>query len=193
MGDFELVVHHDYTSGTCADTSGYGNHGYSTTSPNPDGLPFDGRSTRVVVFPAPSLTNLGGIRARVRLRADALSERRTLIEGYLAFSFSIEPDGALLGAVYAGLKWYVLSTPPGIVTTGRWTDVAFVYDGRDTMSLSADGTLIALRQDLLGGIADIEWPYGLNIGAWPDDDVRVFAGVMSELWLWRLPTPAEHR
>ncbi|WP_405771914.1 LamG domain-containing protein [Actinacidiphila glaucinigra] len=193
MADFELVVHHDYTSGTCTDTSGFGNHGFGTMSPDTDGMPFDGHSSRVVVFPAPSLTNLGGLRARVRLRPDALSERRTLIEGYLAFSLSIEPDGALLGAVYAGLKWYVLSTPPGIVTTGRWTDVAFVYDGRDTMSLSADGTLIALRQDLLGRIADIEWPYGLNIGAWPDDDVRIFAGVMSELWLWRLPTSAEHR
>jgi hypothetical protein len=186
MGDFELVVHHRYTSGSCADLSGHGNHGHSTTAATPEGMPFDGHSTRVVVFPSPSLTELGGLRARVRLCADALAERRTLVEGYLAFSFSIEPDGALLGSVYAGLRWYVLATSPGVVPAGRWVDVGFVYDGLDTMTLSVDASLVALRQDNLGRVGGVEWPYGLNIGAWPDDDARVFSGRMAEVWLWRL-------
>ncbi|MEU9888847.1 LamG-like jellyroll fold domain-containing protein [Sphaerisporangium sp. NPDC051011] len=186
MNDAELVVHHRYTSGSSADLSGHGNHGHTTTTATPEGMPFDGFGTRVVVFPSPSLTDLGGLRARVRLYADALAERRTIVEGYLAFSFSIEPDGGLLGAVYAGLKWYVLSTPPGVVPQGQWVDVAFVYDGRDTMTLSVDGSLVALRQDNLGRVGAVEWPYGLNIGAWPDDDARVFSGWMAEIWLWRL-------
>ncbi|GAA0360180.1 hypothetical protein GCM10009530_06850 [Microbispora corallina] len=186
MPGFELVVHHRYTSGSSADLSGHGNHGHSATRPDPDGMPFDGRGSRVVVFPSPSLADLGGVRARVRLRADALAERRTLVEGYLAFSFSIEPDGALLGSVYAGLQWHVLATAPGLVPTGRWVDVSFVYDGLDLMTLSVDGALAASREDNLGRVGGVEWPYGLNIGAWPDDDVRVFDGRMAEVWLWRL-------
>ena len=47
---FELVLHHDYASGSTADMSGHGNHGYrSVADPvSADGDPatFDGRNTR---------------------------------------------------------------------------------------------------------------------------------------------------
>ncbi|MBP2706883.1 hypothetical protein JOL79_24040 [Microbispora sp. RL4-1S] len=186
MNEFELVVHHDYTSGSLADLSGHGNHGHSATAPAAGGMPFDGRRTHVVVFPSSSLEELGGLRARARVWADTLGDRRTLLEGYLAFSFSVSPDGALAGSVYAGLQWHEITTAPGTVPTGRWADLGFVYDGRDTMALSVDGALVAVRQGNLGRVGGVEWPYGLNVGAWPDDNARVFSGRMAEVWLWRL-------
>ncbi|GAA3446533.1 LamG-like jellyroll fold domain-containing protein [Planomonospora venezuelensis] len=184
---FELVVHHRYGSGSCADLSGYANDGHATAgTAGAEGMPFDGRSTRVVVFPALSLTDLGGIRARARVQVDELDDRRTIMEGYLSFSFSVEPDGALSGSVYTGLEWHLIRTGPGVVPRHRWIDVGFVYDGRDSASLSLDGRVVASRHADFGRMGGVEWPYGLNIGAWPDEAARVFSGRMAEVWLWRL-------
>lgn len=186
---FELVLHHRYTSGTCADHSGYANHGYpSAGTPGPDGMAFDGRTTRVVVFPARSLATLGGFRIRARVRLDELADRRTVMEGYLAFHFSVDPEGSLVGSFLAGQEWHLITSPPGAVGTGRWVDLGFVYDGRDHMALSVDGRTVAVRHANLGRVGGIEWPYGLNIGAWPDEAARVFSGQMAEIWLWR-PSP----
>jgi hypothetical protein len=187
MPTFELVVHHDYTTGSCHDLSGNGNHGHTTAVPgDPDGIMFDGRSTRVVVFPSVSLASLGGIRARARIWAGNLGDRRTIMEGYLAFSFSAEPDGALAGSIYTGLEWHGIRTPPSTVPLQRWVDVAYVYDGRDSQVLLLDGQIVAAQHANLGSVGGIEWPYGLNVGAWPDDATRVFSGRMTEVWLWRL-------
>ncbi|GLZ07201.1 hypothetical protein Acsp03_46670 [Actinomadura sp. NBRC 104412] len=198
---FELVVHHRYTSGTCADLTGHANHGYAghgyaghedagpgnTTvgDADPQGLAFDGRTTRVVVFPALSLTALGGVRARARVWVDDLADRGTIMEGYLAFSFAVEPDGTLTGSVYTGLEWHLVTSPPATVPYRRWVDLAFVYDGRDHLALSVDGRTVAGRSAAVGRVGDVEWPYGLTIGAWPDLAARVFNGRMAEVWLWR--------
>jgi hypothetical protein len=32
----------------------------------------------------------------------------------------------------------------------------------------------------------VGWPFGLNIGAWPDKDRRVFKGRIDEVKLWRM-------
>lgn len=187
MSAFELVVHHRYTSESCNDLSGHGNHGHCTAAPSsPDGITFDGRSTRVVVFPSASLATLRGIRARARIYLHELGERRTIMEGYLAFSFSIEPDGALTGSIYTGFEWHAIMTPPSTVPLHRWVDVSYVYDGKDSAILSLDSRIVAAQNVNLGSVDDIEWPYGLNIGAWPDDSIRVFSGRMAEVWLWRL-------
>ena len=192
MSTFELVVHQRYTSGSAADLSGHGNHGHPSPSPaggataDPDGMAFDGLSTRVVVFPSTSLATLGGVRARARVRADERGDRRTIMEGYLAFAFSVEPDGALAASIYAGTQWHEIRASPGTVPLGRWVDVAFVYDGRDTATLSLDGAVVASRHATLGRVGGVEWPYGLNVGAWPDQDLRVFSGRIAEVWLWRM-------
>jgi Concanavalin A-like lectin/glucanases superfamily len=193
MSAFELVVHHRYTSGSCADLSGYSNHGHhATTSTDhgglaePDGILFDGRTTRMVVFPSISLADLRGIRVRARVRLDALSDRRTIMEGYLAFSFSVEPDGALTGSIYSAAQWHEIRTPASTVPLHRWVDATFLYDGRDTATLSLDGVVVASRHANVGTVGGVQWPYGLNIGAWPDQDLRVFSGRMAEIWLWRL-------
>jgi len=185
----ELVVHHCYTSGSAADLSGYANHGYPSSAevlPAADGgLVLDGRSSRVVAFPSASLTDLRSLRVRARVTVDELGDRRTVAEGYLAFSFSVEPDASLAGAVYTGARWHGVRSAPGTVPTERWVDVAFSYDGQDTLSLAVDGRLVGTRFAPIGAVDSIHWPYGLNIGAWPDQDLRVFSGRMAKLWLWR--------
>jgi hypothetical protein len=187
---FELVVHHDYASGSTADLSGHGNHGYRSAADDVmadrDLATFDGRSTRVVVLPSNTLADLRGVRMRVRMRLDRLGDRRTIIEGYLAFAFVVDPDGALAGGVYTAYRWDEVRTPAAAVPLGRWVDVEFVYDGRDTASLSLDGTPVASRYVPLGTVGSVEWPYGLNVGAWPDRDLRVFDGSIAEVRLWRL-------
>lgn len=186
MSASELVVYHKYTSGNCDDLSGNGNHGHATAvRRSPDGIMFDGHSMRVVVFPSSSLASLGGIRARARIWVDELGDRRTIMEGYLAFSFSAEPDGALAGSIYTGMEWHGISTPPAVVPLHRWVDVSYSYNGTDFAALSVDGRIVAAQHANLGSIGGIEWPYGLNIGAWPDDATRVFSGQMAEVWLWR--------
>ena len=193
MSRFELVVHHRYQSGTAVDLSGYANDGHATThisaesdSVEADGMLFDGHATRVVVFPSPSLRNLGGIRARARVRVDDLGDRRTIMEGYLSFSLSVEPDGSLRGSIYTGLEWHLVQTSPGSIEERRWSDVEFVYNGRDSATLSVNDRLAAARYAHLGRLSDVEWPYGLNVGAWPDENARAFSGHIAELWLWRM-------
>lgn len=184
----ELVVHHRYAAGTARDLSGYDNHGYRLPAPAggpDDATVFDGRSTRVVVFPSASLAGLGAVRARARIFVEQLGDRRTIVEGYLAFAFGVEADGALAGAVLTGFRWDGVTSDPGAVPVGRWVDVAFAYDGRDTTVLTVDGTIVASRCLPLGRVAGVQWPYGLNIGAWPDGDLRVFHGKIAEVWVWK--------
>lgn len=183
----ELVVHHRYGDGTARDLSGYENHGHRLPAAAGDDVAtFDGRATRVVVFPSDSLDGLGAVRVRARILVEQLGDRRTIVEGYLAFAFGVEADGALAGSVLTGFRWDGVSTGPGAVPLGRWVDVGFVYDGRDTAVLTVDGAVVASRYVPLGTVGGVQWPYGLNIGAWPDGDLRVFHGKIAEVWLWKL-------
>jgi len=182
----ELVVHHRYADGSGVDLSGRENHGYRVASSEASPFStFDGAGTRVVVLPASDLTNLGAVRVRARMRLDRLGDRRTIMEGYLAFAFLVEPDGALTGSVYTDGRWDDVRTAPGAVELGRFVDVAFTYDGIDTALLSVDGAIVAARYVPLGRVGSVRWPYGISVGAWPDGDLCVFVGEIAEVWLWR--------
>jgi Concanavalin A-like lectin/glucanases superfamily len=190
---FELVLRHDYTTWGAADGSGLGNHGHTFGDPafGPDGLAFDGQRTRVAVPPSPTLAGLSGVRVSARLRVDELGERRTVIEGYLAFAVVVEEDGGLSGGVYTAERWDGAASAPGIVPLGRWVEVTFVYDGRDTAMLWLDGVAVGSRLLPMGPIGGVAWPYGVSIGAWPDQDLRMFRGVISRVELWRPVPPAQ--
>ena len=189
-------MHHRYRAGTATDLSGHGNDGHRIAPRPGDGSAgqdpsvFDGVATRVVVPPAPSLDALGAVRVRARVLVEELGDRRTIAEGYLAFAFGVEADGALAGSVLTGFQWDGVTSAPGAVPLGRWVELAFTYDGRDTALLSVDGEVVAARHLPLGRVAGVRWPYGLNVGAWPDGDLRVFKGRIAEVWLWRLAPQA---
>lgn len=194
MTTFELVLRHDYTTGLAADDSGFGNHGHTFGDPafGPDGLAFDGRRSRVAVPPSPSLTDLAGVRVNARLRVDELGERRTIIEGYLAFAVVVEEDGALNGNVYTAERWDGATSAPGIMPLSRWVEVTFVYDGQDTAMLWLDGVAVGSRLLPMGPMGGVGWPYGVSVGAWPDQDLRVLSGAISRVELWR-PVPSAQR
>src|SRR4051794_41098373 len=118
---YELVVHHDYAAGSTTDLSGHGNDGHRISADdNGDITRFDGYTSRVVVFPSATLADLRGVCGRVRLRLDRLGDRRTIVEGYLAFAFIVDPDGSLAASVYTDHRWEEVRTPPGAIPLGRW-------------------------------------------------------------------------
>jgi hypothetical protein len=190
--ELELVIHHRYGDlfGE-TDLSGNGNHGYLvspaaiSTERSAGALVLDGTTSRVIVRPSASLRNLCAILVSAEIQVDELVHRRTVIEGFLAFSVVIESDARLSGFVYTGEQWFGVESQPGEVPVNKWVKVGFYYDGLSTFVLTLDGTVIAQRELAVGPIRSIEWPFGLNIGGWPDTDSRMFKGQIRELRLWR--------
>jgi hypothetical protein len=190
--DLELVIHHRYDnlSGQ-TDLSGHGNHGYlvspvtNSTEQTAKALLLDGTTSRVIVRPSPSLRNLGAILVTAEILVDEQVHRRTLIEGFLAFSVVIEGDGSLSAFVYTGEQWFGVESQPGEIPLNKWVKAGFYYDGLSTFVLTLDGKMIAERELAVGSILSVEWPFGLNIGGWPDTDSRMFKGKIRELKLWK--------
>jgi hypothetical protein len=192
-----LVLHHRYGYGARAiDLSGHDNHGQVVRASEPasaveqrvadgHGLRFDGVATRVVVPPSPSLESLGAVRVDVRLLLEAGGHRRTIVEGFLAISFFVEPDGRLAGTTYTGHHWYGAYSNAPVVPTDHSVDLSFVYDGLTTSILRVDGRIVAVTERPIGPVSGVAWPFGLNIGGWPDADRRMFQGVIYELKIWR--------
>jgi hypothetical protein len=190
--ELELVVHHRYGDlfGE-TDLSGNGNHGYLirpaeiSTAQSVGALILDGITSRVIVRPAASLRNLCAILVSAEIQVDELVHRRTVIEGFLAFSLVIEGDGRLSGFVYTGEQWFGVVSHAGEVPVNKWVKAGFYYDGLSTLVLMLDGTVIAKRELSIGPVRSVEWPFGLNIGGWPDTDSRMFKGKIREIKLWR--------
>jgi uncharacterized protein YeaC (DUF1315 family) len=193
---FELVLHHRYDDPRPHDLSGNGNYGYGAPHRGPGSRPgrkaalFDGSADRIFVTPSHTLTRPGDIRADLTVKLDAFGHRRTLIEGYLSFAVGVEGDGALGGSVYRAQQWTGVQTGPGLVPLDTWITVTFVYTKDGAMMLSMNGETVAESYQELGEAAGLAWPFGLNIGAWPDGDQRLWQGCIEEVMLWRsMPEP----
>ena len=192
----ELILWHDYRAGSAEDRSGYENHGridgpVTAEGRQPDwqALRFDGVDDRVVVLPSASLRTLGGIRLTAWIWLAALGGRRTIVEGFSSFSLLIEPSGILEGTIYNGSRWEGVRSRPDLLPLQRWVRITYAYDGVDTSTLEVDGQPVGFNVRPLGTIQPVDWPFGLNVGAWPDGSRRVFAGRIAEVKLWRtLPT-----
>ena len=189
---FELVLWHRYFDGDATDHSGFGNSGriegperVEGRSPGRSALAFDGVDDRIVVPPSPSLSDLGALRLTVGLCLEQLGGRRTVVEGSESFSFLFEPDGILEGAIYNGSRWESVRSKAELLELGRWVDVTYIYDGQNTSALYVGNERVALNLRPLGRIESMGWPFGLNIGAWPNGDKRVFKGRIDEVRLWR--------
>lgn len=191
---FELVLWHRYVDGQAVDRSGHGNHGRiegpvpaAGRGPGSSALAFDGVGDRVVVLPSRNLRDMRALRASAWIWLEELGGRRTIMEGYGSFSLLIEPDGVLEGTIYNGSRWEGVRSRPGSVPLRTWLRVTYVYDGIDTSVLYMDDRQVVAALRPYGGIEPLGWPFGLNIGAWPEADKRVFKGRIEEVKLWRLP------
>ena len=185
---FQLVLHHRYAEGL-RDLSGHGNHGASVSAvaARSGALAFDGMSSRVFVPPSPSLSRAGGIRADVVARAAELGRRRTLVEGYLSFSLTVEADGSLAGGVLQHGGWSSTWSRPGLVPPDTWLRMSLVCTSDGIVALELDGQVVGESHRWPAAPAGIRWPFGLSIGAWPDDDQRVWSGEIEEVRMWRSP------
>jgi Concanavalin A-like lectin/glucanases superfamily len=188
-GPLDLVLHHQYGSYGLRDVSGHDNHGFGPLnlaegqSPSSSAISFDGQHDRVYVPPSPSLAASGDIRSEVTVNLDELGHRRTLMEGYLALA--VEGDGSLAGAVMRYRDWYGTRSEPGVVAPGRWLVAMLQYTSDGLMVLAVDGAQVATAVRPVGPANGVEWPFGLNIGAWPDGDQRLIRGRVEEVRLWR--------
>ncbi|HEX2178439.1 MAG TPA: LamG-like jellyroll fold domain-containing protein [Actinomycetota bacterium] len=190
---FELVVWHHYGEGRAEDRSGFGNHGRidgpvpaEGRIPGSGALAFDGLGDRVVVPPSPSLTGLNALRVSAWIWLEELGGRRTIVEGFGSFSFLLEPDGTLEGAIYNGYRWESVRSRTGLLPFEQWANVTYLYDGSDTSALYLNGERVGLKLQALGRVDPVGWPFGLNIGAWPDQDRRGFKGRIEQVKIWRL-------
>jgi hypothetical protein len=146
---------------------------------------FDGNRSRIIVLPSDSLAELDGIRITTWLWVDEVVGRHTIIEGYLAFAMFIDADRSFGGTIYNGFNWGGVFTEPGAITLRQWHKLSFTYDGVDTAMLHIDDVRRAEEYSPLGRVSGVRWPYGINVGAWPDADKRVLHGRIQDLTLWR--------
>jgi hypothetical protein len=189
---FELILHHHYPSLSADDRSGHDNHGHVAGSPpvgqaltDELGLHFNGRDTRVTVLPGPTLEDLRAMRVTTTLWVEEVGQRQNIIEGYLSFALFIEADASLHAIVYDGTWWRGITSRPGVVPPREWVTVTFTYDRQDTSVLYLNNVLVASYVGYLGDVASIQWPFGLQIGAWPDGDSYMLKGKIREVTVWR--------
>lgn len=190
---FELILSHQYGTGAALDSSGFQNDGRVVGEPQraPGARPgtwslgFDGVDDRIIVAPSVSLRDMVAIRVDALVWLDELGGRRTIVEGYGCFSLLVEPDGILEGTIYNGSRWEGVRSQPGGMPLGRWVQVSYVYDGSNTSVLCLDDRLVRVDSRPLGRMEPLDWPFGLNVGAWPDRDNRMFKGRIDSVKIWR--------
>lgn len=188
-GVLPLVLHHDYRRGDATDLSGRGNHGIVVDadvdpSTGRDGLALDGRTSRVIVPPAESMARTTRLRVTVTARLDELRERSNLVEGYLSFALLVHGDGSIQGGTYDGSRWLSVRSGSSLVRRRVWNEITLVCQPWFASSLYVNGVLTAWDRRRQAEINPIDWPFGTNVGAWPDADAFMLKGNIRELYVW---------
>jgi hypothetical protein len=191
---FELILSHQYHHGAALDSSGFENHGRVEGPALAEGrlagtraLGFDGVGDRIVIPPSRSLRDIRALRVDATVFLDELGGRRTILEGFSSFALLVEPDGVLEGTIYNGSRWEGVRGPEHGMPLRRWVRITYVYDGLNTSVLYLDDEELALDMRPLGEMEPVSWPFGLNVGAWPDRNHRMFKGKIEEIQVWRRP------
>jgi hypothetical protein len=188
---FQLILHHHYTFGSTFDISTFGNHGQphlvtAGTAAFASSLHFQQSDSRITVAPAQSLNNPFAIAAMVRFYADgAMTARQNLVEGFMSFSFYVEPSGALTGTIVdANNLWTGTTSPASLVKPGAWHEAWLVHDGVSQLALQCDGVTVAVARNVYGPVRSVG-NLGVAIGNWPDRGQYPFAGYIDEVKLYR--------
>jgi hypothetical protein len=182
-----LVLHHDYTTATAEDLSGHGNDGalvggeFVDPGEGSGGIELDGLNDRIVVRPSGSLAHLSALRVDVNVLLHSLGERRDLVEGYLSFAVFVHDDGSVQGGVYDRSGWLTIRSAAGCVEPGRWVRVSYACDPELGSHLYVDGVLVQYDGRVPTAFGDVSWPFGLNVGAWPDADLFMLRGRVADV------------
>ena len=203
---FTQILHHTYKlNGDAVDVSGNETHGQRTDTQHVT----DGRSTEtgaleyiqpssdVTVPAAPVWDRLRALKLELWVKLDELGQRRNLIEGDRCFAFYIQPDGTLIGTIYAPARagadptWHGANSdddsPDGTtrtVPTDEWVRLSYLHDGVSTLQLYVDGELVAVNNDMYAGVGSVQ-PKGVQIGHWVGDGRYTFSGLIDDVKVWK--------
>ncbi len=184
-------MHHDYTTATAEDLSAHRNDGavvggtfVHQGEDGRGGIQLDGLNDRIVVRPSATLAHISGLRVDVNVLLHSLGERRNLVEGYLSFAVIVHEDGAVQGGVYDRSRWLTIRSSAGCVASGRWVQVTYACDPELGSHLYVDGVLVAYDGRVPAAFGDVSWPFGLNVGAWPDADLFMLGGRVADVRVW---------
>jgi hypothetical protein len=130
-----------------------------------------------------SLQRFTAIRIEARIRPSAIPRRLNIVEGWMAFAFFVEANRQLVGSIYDCHNW-VMVTGTTPVQPGRWSSVAFDYDGISIARLTLDGATVG---------SSVAMPMGMyqpqqvvSIGHWPRGDGRyTFMGEIGHVRILR--------
>jgi concanavalin A-like lectin/glucanase superfamily protein len=197
---WQLFCHHTYKcDGRAIDLSPFDNDGTVTNKDfEPDGagsetgaLRFTAQDSRVVVPARKNWQVLGALRIEALARVDSgHNALRIIALGDQSFSFGLDSDGYLIGAVF-GLGPTCRSDGAGApdgharkVPTDRWLSLGMVYDGLGQIGLTIDGHLVA-RAYAPGTLHNVVGR-GLAIGnAHDHPGGGPLIGAIDEIQLWR--------
>lgn len=194
----KLLLDHDYLhSFPAVDSSPFSNHGLVTDATHStDGrrsgsgaLQFALPSASVRVALRPCWQRLPGLAAEAVIRPQPTRTRRNIVEGDGSFAVFLNPDDTLVGSVFALVDgaaapgWHtVVSNEP--VPMGRWSTIAFHYDGITRGRVFLDGRALGTRGDYRSTLAPVGGA-GVVIGNWTLSSAYAFSGEIDRVRVWK--------
>ncbi len=113
-----------------------------------------------------SLQRFTGLRINARINPRPVSRRLNIVEGWMSFAFLIETGQRLVGSIYDGQNWIVVTSNPGVVPFNEWSQVSFEYDGICVGILTLNGKKVGENLQMPVGMRQPQQK--ITIGQWPD-------------------------
>lgn len=186
----KLVLHHRYNDSAAWDVSGFANHGQvnDAYSPGNGALRFSNPTSRVDVYPSPSLGELGSFRCAITFRIDPKDHdtRYNFVEAGASFALYLDYGQILRTTIYqGGIAWPGVEVHAPQLLDGNWHRVDGGHDGLSTGWLAIDGHMGQVESGIAGPVRPLD--EGVTIGHWPGpvDQDWTMTGDIGEVWLWR--------
>ncbi len=98
------------------------------------------------------------------------THRLNIVEGWMSFALIIEADRRLIGSIYDGHNWVMVTSGSTLVPFNQWSSVSFPYDGVCIGRLMLNGTNVGSNINMPTGMRQ---PHqNITIGHWPSGDSR---------------------
>lgn len=195
----KLFLQHRYLDLPTRDVSGNGNDGIGYdlvggTGPFNSAAYFNGSTSWVKVPRSSSMDALGQMACRVVFRVDAAAplRRLNLVEGFVSFALTVNPDRSVSFTIVDRRgNWRGCQSAPAIVSANTWHTAVAAHDGISEARISLDATVVAQANDVLGPVRSVG-ARGVAIGRWPDSAAYQFQGYLSEVALFKFDPEPEN-